>query len=128
MTVGFIGGGNRSIQRKPPSCHKLLTNLSHNVVSSTPRHERDSNSQVVICTDCIGSYNSTTIRPRRRWICWTVIITRYFDDRNKSTTRLSLYIYRYFLPNYGLQNEVIAFIGKKIIILMAGYTKFIVLQ
>jgi len=42
MTVSFIGKRNR---RKPPTCHKLLTNLSHNVVSSTPRHEGDSNSQ-----------------------------------------------------------------------------------
>ena len=33
--------------------------LSHNVVSSTPRHERDSNSEreVVIDTNCIGSCN-----------------------------------------------------------------------
>ena len=26
-------------------CRKSLTNVSHNVVSSTPPHERDSNSQ-----------------------------------------------------------------------------------
>ena len=32
--VSFIGGGNR---------RKSLTTLLHNVVSSTPRHERDSN-------------------------------------------------------------------------------------
>jgi hypothetical protein len=34
--------------------------LSHNVVSSTPHHERDSNSEreVVIDTNCIGSCNS----------------------------------------------------------------------
>ena len=45
---------------KPPTCHKSLT-LSHNVVSSTSRHERDSNSQlwVVIGTDCTGSCKST---------------------------------------------------------------------
>ena len=30
----FIDGGNR---RKPPTCHKSLTNLSHNVVTITPR-------------------------------------------------------------------------------------------
>jgi hypothetical protein len=35
VAVRFIGGGNR----------KSLTNLSHNVVLRTPRHERDSNSQ-----------------------------------------------------------------------------------
>jgi hypothetical protein len=27
MTVSFIGGGNRCIRRKPPTCHKLLTNF-----------------------------------------------------------------------------------------------------
>ena len=31
--------------RKPLTCHKSQT-LSHNVVSSTPPHERDSNSQL----------------------------------------------------------------------------------
>jgi hypothetical protein len=45
----FIDGGNQSTWRKvPPTCRKSLTNweaLSHNVVSSTPRQERDSNSQ-----------------------------------------------------------------------------------
>jgi hypothetical protein len=40
--------------------------LSHNVVSSTPRHEQDSNSQLLmIGTDCTGSYNSMRSRPRR---------------------------------------------------------------
>ena len=34
-----IGGGNRSTQKKPLTCCKSLTTLSHNVVSSTPRHE-----------------------------------------------------------------------------------------
>jgi hypothetical protein len=43
----FIGGGNQSTWRKPPTCHESLTNLilSYNVVSSTLRHEQDSNSQ-----------------------------------------------------------------------------------
>jgi len=30
----------------PGEKHQPTTNLSHNVVSSTPRHERDSNSQL----------------------------------------------------------------------------------
>ena len=43
----FIGGGNQSTQRKPPTCQKSLTNfLSHNVVSSTLRHQWGSNSQL----------------------------------------------------------------------------------
>jgi hypothetical protein len=40
VAVSFIGGGNRSTQRKPATCRK-----SHNVVSGTPHHEWDSNSQ-----------------------------------------------------------------------------------
>jgi hypothetical protein len=37
VAVGFIGVGNRSTRRKRHTCRKSLTNLSHNVVSSTPR-------------------------------------------------------------------------------------------
>ena len=37
VAVSFIGGGNQSTQRKPPTCHKSLKILSHNVVSSSPR-------------------------------------------------------------------------------------------
>jgi hypothetical protein len=37
VAVSFIGGGNRSTQRKPPTCRKSLTTLSYNVLSSTPR-------------------------------------------------------------------------------------------
>jgi hypothetical protein len=36
VAVSFIGGGNQSTLRKPLTCRKSLTNLSHNVVSSTP--------------------------------------------------------------------------------------------
>jgi hypothetical protein len=28
----FLGGGNRDTMRKPPTCRKSLTNLSHNLV------------------------------------------------------------------------------------------------
>ena len=38
----FIGGGNRRIRRKPLTCRRSRAN----VVSSTPCHERDSNSDV----------------------------------------------------------------------------------
>jgi hypothetical protein len=37
MAVIFIGGGNQITRRKPPTCRKSLTNLSHNGVSSTHR-------------------------------------------------------------------------------------------
>jgi hypothetical protein len=49
--------------------------LSHNVISSTPRHERHSNSLIV--TDCTGSckshyhtITSTTAPIDIRFICW----------------------------------------------------------
>ena len=46
VVVSFIGGGNRKNHR-PVASHRQT--LSHNVVSSTPRHERDSNSQQGSC-------------------------------------------------------------------------------
>jgi hypothetical protein len=46
MAVSFIGGGKWGTQRNPPTCPRSLTNLSHNVVSSTmyTSPEQDSNS------------------------------------------------------------------------------------
>ena len=41
---------------RPAAIH--LKSLSYNSVSSTPRHDRDSNLQVVIGTYCIGGYES----------------------------------------------------------------------
>ena len=43
--VSFIGGRSQGTQRKPPTCRKSLINISNNVVSSTLRHERGSNTQ-----------------------------------------------------------------------------------
>jgi hypothetical protein len=51
--ISFIGGGNRSILRKPPTCRKSLKTLSHNVVLNTTRL-----SGIRTHNDCIGSYNS----------------------------------------------------------------------
>jgi len=45
VAVNFIGGRNRSTWRKPPTCRKSLTNFISYVVSSTPCHAWDSNSQ-----------------------------------------------------------------------------------
>ena len=43
----FYCGENHRTRKKPPTCHKSLNKLlSHNVVSSTPRHERDLNLQL----------------------------------------------------------------------------------
>jgi hypothetical protein len=44
VAVSFIGEGNWNTRRKPPTCRNSRT-LSHNVVSSTSRYKRDSNSQ-----------------------------------------------------------------------------------
>ena len=46
VVVSFISGGDQSIQRRPSTCRKSLTSLSLNMVSSTPVHEQDSNSQL----------------------------------------------------------------------------------
>jgi hypothetical protein len=43
VAVSFIDEGNRS---KPPTCRTSLKHLIHNVVSSTPRYDRGSNSQL----------------------------------------------------------------------------------
>jgi hypothetical protein len=43
-------------EKTPAAGH--LQNLSHNVVSSKPRHERDSDSQVVINADCTDNWKS----------------------------------------------------------------------
>ena len=58
MAVSFIGGGNQMTWGKSPTCRKSLTTLSHNVLS-TPCHERDSISTVVVIDiDCTGSCKS----------------------------------------------------------------------
>jgi hypothetical protein len=36
VAVSFIGGGNQSTRRKPPTCRKSMTNLSHNVYTPRP--------------------------------------------------------------------------------------------
>ena len=46
VVVGFIGGGNRSIQRKSQICRKSLTNfITYDVASSTPHHKQNSHPQ-----------------------------------------------------------------------------------
>jgi hypothetical protein len=44
VAVIFIGRGNQSIRRKPPTCSKSLKTLTNDVASSTTRQERDSDS------------------------------------------------------------------------------------
>ena len=46
VAVSFIGGGNQSTRRKPPTFRKSLSNLSHTAASSTLRYERGSYSQL----------------------------------------------------------------------------------
>jgi hypothetical protein len=41
-----------------PTCHKILTSLSHNVKPSTPRHEQDSNSQLCKLAQVQNTMNS----------------------------------------------------------------------
>jgi hypothetical protein len=47
VVVSFIMEKTTEPGKKPPTCHKSLNKLlSHNVASSTPRHERDLNLQL----------------------------------------------------------------------------------
>ena len=55
MAVSFIGGGNRSTRRKPPTCRKSLANFILKCCIDYTSSERDSN-----------SLNPTTMRPRPR--------------------------------------------------------------
>ena len=45
VAVSFIGGGNWSTQRKPPTCRKSLTNFITKCCIEYTSPERDSNSQ-----------------------------------------------------------------------------------
>jgi len=48
FNVSFIGGRNWSTRRKPPTCCKSATKfIIYNVVSKTPRHEWDSNKNII---------------------------------------------------------------------------------
>ena len=99
VVVSFIDGGNRSTRRKSTTCRKSLTTLSHNVVSSTPCHERASNSQLQWWYALIAHVvvNPTTIRsrPRRlllicnysRYLIWKVSEWLLLNDNNELFSR-----------------------------------------
>jgi hypothetical protein len=54
----FIGGGNRRTRRKPPTCHKSLTNFNHIMLYTSPWSRFELTTSVMIGTDCIGSCKS----------------------------------------------------------------------
>jgi hypothetical protein len=72
MAVSFIGGGNQSTQRKPPTFHMSLTNLMLHRVHFV-RAEFKLTTLLVIGTDFIGSCKSnyhmitTTTAPGLFW-------------------------------------------------------------
>jgi len=64
MAVSFIGGGNRSTQKKNTDLPQVTGKVSHNVVSSISRLSGVRTHNVSgVGTDCIGSckYNYHTI-------------------------------------------------------------------
>jgi hypothetical protein len=65
VAVSFIGGGNR---KKTTGLPKVTDKFYQNIISSTPRHERDSNSQCWRWKALIAYVvvNPATIRSRRR--------------------------------------------------------------
>jgi hypothetical protein len=60
VAVSFIGGGNQSTQRKPPTCRKSLTNFMTwcCIEYTSPGGGWEVTTLVVIGTDCTGSYKS----------------------------------------------------------------------
>ena len=54
VAVSFIGGGNRSTRRKPPTCHKSLTNY----IIMLYQTAFENITSVVIGTDCTSSCKS----------------------------------------------------------------------
>ena len=95
VVYSFIGGGDQSTQRKPPTCRKSLTTDKHCHIEYTSP-EPDSN-LLVISTHCIGSCKSnyhaiTMVLQRlstnhRLWLMiqYTFIIYaiyRYFEEKN----------------------------------------------
>ena len=66
--INFIGGGNKSTRRKPPTCRKSPTN--------------EPTTLVVICTNYIGSYKSnyhiiTTTTDPKVYMCFNIIKLSY---------------------------------------------------
>jgi len=59
--VSFIGGGNQSTQRKPPTCRKQLTICMYHIMLHRIQLTISgilTQNLVVICTDCTGSCKS----------------------------------------------------------------------
>ena len=77
--VSFIGGGNRITWRKPPTCHKSLTNfLTYCMKYTLPWTEFEFTPLVVVGTDCTGNCKSNYHRSRP----W-----RPLHDKNKFNTQ-----------------------------------------
>ena len=89
-SVSFIGGGNRSTRRKPPTCRKSVTNLINIILYRVHLACAgfELTTLVLICTDCIGScksnYHTITTTTttglnrsyqKRRLICYEIIMT-----------------------------------------------------
>ena len=85
---------------------KSLTSLSHNVVSSTPRHERGSNSQLHWWRALIAqvAVNPTSIRSRPWWprlYIWFILHKQMDVPFQRSYSPLQgFYLYTLYFPLY----------------------------
>ena len=64
MAVNFIGGGNRSTRRKPPTCHRSQTNLSQCCIEYTSPWTGFEFTTLVVIGTTAQVVNLTTMRSR----------------------------------------------------------------
>ena len=86
VAVSFIGGGNKSIWRKPPTCRKSQSNfITYCCIEYTsPWTGFELTTSVVIGTDCTGSWKSnyhtitSTMAPKLSFVLILVLLKLYY--------------------------------------------------
>ena len=68
VAISFIGGGNRSIRRKPPTCRKSLTIFITKCCIEYTSHWMgfELTTLVVTCTDCTGIVRLNSINLQKK--------------------------------------------------------------
>jgi hypothetical protein len=106
VAVSFIGGGNQSTQRKPPTCHKWLTNLITYQVTDKLDHassDWQTWSRIKWLTNLITyqvtdkldhvSSNWQTWSRIKYTLPWTGLELVYLEDKNIHNGEVNQYIW-----------------------------------